>query len=113
MASRSLSQRPVYETTSGLLLTKRAEQRGEILCGGRGGKGADQGAHRTIQHEPDTERGTSVPGIERCAASSQGKEAGTVHGSAPPSERGSATGQLLRIEAASGSRGGRREVGGV
>ena len=51
-----------------------AEQRGAILYGGWGGKGADQGEHRAIQHEPDTERGTSVPGIERCAASSQGKE---------------------------------------
>jgi hypothetical protein len=35
-----------------------AEQR-EIDSGGRwGGKGADQGEHRSVQHEPDTERGT-------------------------------------------------------
>jgi hypothetical protein len=90
----------------------RPNKGGAVLYGGRGGKGADQGEHRAIQHEPDTERGTSVPGIERCAASSQGKEAGTVHGSAPSSERGSTTGQLFRIEAASGAPGGRRDVGG-
>src|SRR5579862_7814646 len=38
------------------------------------------------KHEPDTERGTSVPGIARCARSSQGKEARTVHRSSPPSD---------------------------
>ena len=51
-----------------------AEQRGVIPGGGWGGKGADQGEHRSNQHEPDTERGTRVPGIERCAASSKGEE---------------------------------------
>ena len=48
-----------------------AEQRGAIFGGGWGGKGADQGEHRSVPHEPDTERGTSVPGIERCATSSK------------------------------------------
>ena len=33
----------------------------------------------SVQHKPDTERGTSVPGIARCARSSKGKEAGTIH----------------------------------
>ena len=33
-------------------------------------KGAGQGEHRSIQHEPDSERGTSEPGIARCAKSS-------------------------------------------
>ena len=44
-----------------------AEQRGATFGGGWGGKGADQGEHRSVQHEPDTERETSVPGIARCA----------------------------------------------
>jgi hypothetical protein len=39
----------------------------------------DQREHRSAQHEPDTERGTSVPGTARCATSRQGKEAGTLH----------------------------------
>ena len=42
---------------------------------------------RSTQHHPDTERGTSVPGIERCARSSKEKEARTVHGFASPCER--------------------------
>ena len=75
-----------------------AEQRGAIFGGGWGGKGADQGEHRSVQHEPDTERGTSVPGIERCATSSQGKETGAVHCFAAPCERWSAPGQLLRLK---------------
>jgi hypothetical protein len=37
-----------------------------------------QGEHRSVQHESDTERETSVPRIERCATSSKGKEAGNV-----------------------------------
>src|SRR5216683_32124 len=87
-----------------------AEQRGAILGGGWGGKGAGQGEHRSVPHEPDTERGTSVPRIARCASSSKGKETGTVHRFAPPSERGFAPGQLLRVEATSCARGGWREV---
>ncbi len=47
-----------------------AEQRGTDLGGGRGGKGAGQGEHCSVQHEPDTERGTSVPRIARCAQGS-------------------------------------------
>ena len=41
--------------------------------GGWGGKGAGQGEHRLVLHEPDTERGTSVPRIERCAAAVIGR----------------------------------------
>src|ERR1039458_6767302 len=61
-----------------------AEQRGETFGGGWGGKGADRGEHRSIQHAPDTEREPYVPGVERCAASSKREEAGTVPRSAPP-----------------------------
>src|SRR5215831_10387839 len=64
-----------------------AEQGRATVHGGWGGKGADQGEHRSIQHAPDTGRGTRVPGIARCAESSKRKEARTVHGSAPPFER--------------------------
>jgi hypothetical protein len=42
--------------------------------------------------------------------SSQGKEIGTVHGFAPPPERESTSGQLLRVEASSCARCGRRDV---
>ena len=41
-------------------------------------KGANQGEHRSVPHKPDTERGTSVPRIERCAASSNREGAGTI-----------------------------------
>jgi hypothetical protein len=90
-----------------------AEQRGFQPGGGWGGKGADQGEHRSVQHEPDTERGTSVPGIERCAASSKREEARTIHRFAPPSHCGSASRQLLRFEAASCSRSGWGDLEGV
>src|SRR5215471_3037604 len=90
-----------------------AEQRRELFSGGWGGKGVGQGEHRSVRHESDTERETSVPGIERCATSSKGKEAGTVHGIAAPGDGGSASGQLLRVEAESGTRSRRRHLAGV
>src|SRR5215472_8329570 len=34
-------------------------------------KGVGKGEDRSVQHESDTERGTGVPGIERCATSSR------------------------------------------
>ena len=46
-----------------------AEQRGHVLSGGWGGKGVDQGEHRSITQAPDTERETHVPGMARGAAS--------------------------------------------
>jgi hypothetical protein len=67
------------------------EQRRAIFGGAWGEKGAGQGEHRSTQHHPDTERGMSVPGIERCARSSKEKEAGTVHGFASPYYYGTAT----------------------
>src|SRR5271157_2047675 len=73
-----------------------AEQRRATFRGGRGGKGTDRGEHRSITHAPDTEWETHVPGIARCATSSKRKEAGTVHRSAPPSERRVTPRQLLR-----------------
>ena len=69
------------------------EQRRAIFGGDWGEKGAGQGEHRSVQHRPDTERGTSVPGTERCARSSKEKETRTVHGFAPPCERGTTPGQ--------------------
>ena len=69
--------------------------------------------HRSVPHEPDTERGTSVPGIERCAASSKREEAGTIHRFAPPSHCRSAPRQLLRFEATSCSRSGWGDLEGV
>src|SRR5450432_3052032 len=82
------------------------EQRGAIFSGDGGGKGAGQGEHRSVQHEPDTERGTSVPGTGRCASGSKGKEAGTVYRFAPPYDDPSAAGQLSRVEAECCTRGG-------
>jgi len=41
-----------------------SEQRGATFGGGRGGKGADRGEHRSITHASDTERNAHVPGIE-------------------------------------------------
>src|SRR5665811_594784 len=90
-----------------------AEQRRATFSGGWGGKGADRGEHRSITHAPDTEREAHVPGVERCAASSKRQESGTVHRSAPPYERGSAAGQLLRIKATGCTGSGWRDVAGV
>src|ERR1700693_545699 len=81
------------------------EQRGAIFSGDGGGKGADQGEHRSVQHKPDTERETSVPGTARCASNSRGEEAGTVYRFTPPYDGQSAAGQLLRLKAASCTRG--------
>src|SRR5229473_1037811 len=52
--------------------------------GGWGGKGADEGEHRSTAHAPDTEREVHVPGVGRCAEGSKGKKAGAVHRIAPP-----------------------------
>jgi hypothetical protein len=60
-----------------------------------------------------TQSGERVPGIERCARSSKEKEARTVHGFAPPCERGSTPGQLLRLKAASSTGSRWRDVEGV
>lgn len=88
-----------------------AEQSRAIGSGGWGGKRADQGEHLAITHALDAARGRRVAGIAGCATSSTGKEARTVHGSAAPFKRRSATGKLLRSEAASGTRGGRHLAG--
>src|ERR1700738_4217013 len=90
-----------------------AEQRGATFGGGCGGKGTDEGEHRSATHAPDTEREAQVPGTGRCAKSSKGKEAGTVHCFAPPSERWIAPRQLLRASASSFARSRRRNVAGV
>ncbi len=90
-----------------------AEQSRSIGGGGWGGKRADQGEHCAIPHALDTARGGRVPRVAGCAKSSTGKEARTVHRSTPPSDRGSATGKLLRFEAASGTGSGWRDVAGV
>jgi hypothetical protein len=74
------------------------QRRAAAFRGGRGGKGTDSGEHRSITHAPDTERETHVPGIARCATSSKRKEAGTVHCSAPPSERRITPWQLYALK---------------
>jgi hypothetical protein len=63
-----------------------AEQRRATFCGGCGGKGTDEGKHRSVAHAPDTEREAHVPGAGRCAKSSKRKETAAVHRFAPPSE---------------------------
>src|ERR1035438_1134501 len=74
------------------------EQRGAIFSGDGGGKGADQGEHRSVQHEPDTEREISVTGAGRCASGSKGKEAGTVYCFAPKGRACPArTGEILNL----------------
>src|SRR5580704_17317238 len=54
---------------------------------GWGGKGTDEGEHRSIAPAPDKEREAHVPGVGRCGKSSKGKQAGAVHRFAPPSQR--------------------------
>ena len=101
------------ESDRAIVPMNQPNKEGQLFGGGWGGKGAGQGEHRSVQHEPDTERGTSVPGIERCATSSKGKEAGTVHRFAPPCDGRFAPGQLLRLKAESGTRSGWRDMAGV
>src|SRR5262245_36786820 len=90
-----------------------AEQRRILFSGGRGGKGVGQGEHRSVQHESDTERETSVPRFERRATSSKGKEARTFHRFASPRNHRFASGQLLRFKTESGTRSRRGHVAGV
>ena len=54
------------------------EQRRATFGGVWGEKGAGQGEHRSVPHSPDTERGTSVPRIERCASSSSSRQPSKV-----------------------------------
>jgi len=54
------------------------EQRRAIFGGAWGEKGAGQGEHRSTQHPPDTERGASVPGIERCTSSNTARHSSKV-----------------------------------
>jgi hypothetical protein len=44
-----------------------AEQSSDSCSGGGGGKGADEGEHRSVTHAPDTEREPHVLGAGRCA----------------------------------------------
>jgi RNA-directed DNA polymerase len=46
------------------------EQRRATFGGGRGGKGADRGEHRSVTRVPDTERGAHVTGVGRWARGS-------------------------------------------
>jgi hypothetical protein len=63
------------------------------------GEGRAQTEENIVQsHVLPTQRGAHVTGIERCAIRSSGKEAGTVHHSAPPCDIRSAPGQLLRAK---------------
>ena len=55
-----------------------AEQGRANFRGEWGGKGTDEGEHRSAAHASDTERETHVPGVGRCAQSSKGKKAGAV-----------------------------------
>src|SRR6266567_5173114 len=89
------------------------EQRSASFRGGWGGKGPDQGEHRSITQAPDTERERLVPGIARCATSSISKEAGTVHRFTPPPQRRSSTRELLCPEASSLAGSRWHEVAGV
>src|SRR6266404_3704180 len=70
-----------------LPVNQPTEQGRAIFRGGWGGKGTDEGEHRSIAHAPDTEWETHVPGVGRCAEGSKGKKAGTVHRFATPSQR--------------------------
>src|ERR1035437_1108078 len=66
---------------------KQPTKGGEPSAEAGGGKGTDEGEHRSIAHAPDTEREAHVPGVGRCAEGSKGKKAGAVHRFAPPSQR--------------------------
>jgi len=50
-----------------------AEQGRATFRGGWGGKGTDEGEHRSIAHAPDTEREAHVPGVGLCAEGSKGR----------------------------------------
>jgi hypothetical protein len=65
--SRTAGRHVPEESERVTVPVNRSNKEGAILGGDGGGKDADQGEHRSIQHEPDAERGTSVTGIARCA----------------------------------------------
>src|SRR6516225_10030109 len=75
---------------------------------------AQTGENIVRSHMPPTQSGTRMSqGVEWCATSSIGKEAGTVHRFASPCDLESAPGQLLRSEAASLARSRWCDVAGV
>lgn len=60
------NRRKLYEPT----------ERGRATsCGGRGGKDAEEGEHRSATHAPDAEWERHVQGAGRCPQSSKGKKA--------------------------------------
>ena len=78
------------------------------------GEGRAQTGENIVQsHMPSTQSGKSMSRIARCAASSNGKETGTVHRFAPPSKRHPTSGKLLRSQAASFARRRWRDMAGV
>src|ERR1700739_3721233 len=98
------------ESDSGRRTDELLEQGRKIVGGEQGGKAADQGEHSPIQHEPDTERGTSVTRMCGCAKSSKGTEEDEVHRLTPPFDSRVAHGKLLRTEAEGRPRSGWRHV---
>src|SRR5271169_1380697 len=85
--SRTADMHVLEKSDCAVLPCEPAEQGRETFRGGWGGKGTDEGEHRSVAHAPDTEWEAHVPGIGRCAESSKGKKAGAVHRFAPPPER--------------------------
>ena len=63
---------------------------------------------------PPAQDGQSVSqGLARCASTSKGEQAGTIHHTPAPSDRRSTAGELQGFEEKRGAWSGRREVGGV
>jgi hypothetical protein len=60
------------------------EQRRSTACGVDGANGVDPVERGKEPHVPDTEPGKRVPGPRPCAAGSEAKEEGAVHGSTSP-----------------------------
>jgi hypothetical protein len=77
----------VEESDFGVVPMNQPNNSGQLLAEVGEGRPEIQGEHRAVQHATDTERSKRVPGIERCASKSKGKEAGEVHGSDAPSDR--------------------------
>ena len=84
-----------------------------ILGGDGGGKGEDQGEHRSTQHEPDTEREASVTGIGGVREAAKERKQERFTALLHHVTYRSAAGQLLRPEAESRAGSGWGDMGGV
>ena len=65
--SRTTDMHVLEKSDCAVVPVNRPNKGAATSCGGGGGKGADEGEHRSATHAPDTEWERHVPGAGRCA----------------------------------------------